>query len=281
MESPQKNKAKKLHSLHHSGKMLILPNIWDTLGAAMLENNGYQAIATASGAIAFTNGYDDGENIPLEDLLSLLKKIVNSVSVPVTADIENAYADDDADLEKNIRLFLETGIAGINIEETNSKTNSLYSVQTQSDRIRRIRDVSNEYDVPLFINARTDVLLHGVIYSSSEEKLDEIIRRGLAYKEAGADCFYPITLRQQSEIEKLIAQVKMPVNILTIPGVPDLKTMSKMGVTRVSLGPGFLKTAIKAMKDLSLQLQNLDGLSAIVDNDVTSDYLKKLVSPQN
>ena len=274
----QKEKAERFRELHHNGKLLILPNIWDPLGALLMENLEYPAIATASASIAYTNGYNDGENIPFTELLTLLKKITKSVNLPVTADIESGYAENDSQLRENIKLLLNTGIVGINIEDADHKINGLQSVETQSNKIRLIRKVSDEMDIHLFINARSDVYVRGKSFVTAEAKFGEIIKRGMAYKEAGADCFFPITLTQEEYIKELIAQLKLPLNILAIPGIPDLKTLNKLGVARVSMGPGFLKTAIRAMKELALQLKEYEGLSSITENEITSDYLKDLVS---
>ncbi|MEO7766983.1 MAG: isocitrate lyase/phosphoenolpyruvate mutase family protein [Ferruginibacter sp.] len=274
----QKDKASQLHALHHTGKMLVLPNIWDPLGAILLQSMEYTAIATASAAIAFSNGYNDGENIPFTDLLKILYKIANSVIVPVTADIESGFADDDASLQENIKLLLETGIAGINIEDTNRQSNDLYPIEIQCNRIRLIKKVASEMGIPLFINARTDVLLRGQEFTNATVKFKEILKRGSAYKDAGADCFFPITLKKEEDIKALLANFSLPVNILAIPGIPDLNALSALGVNRVSLGPSFFKIAIQAMKALALQLQNHEGLLEITNNEITSDYLKKLVT---
>lgn len=273
----QKEKAIAFYKLHHNGKLLVLPNIWDSLGALLLESLGYPAIATASAAIAFSNGYDDGEKIPFEDVLVNLKKLTASVDIPVTADIENGYADTDIQLYKNVKLLIETGIVGINIEDTDSKTKLFYPIEIQCNRIRTIRKVAEEMGIPVFINARTDVFLHEKIFSTPGQIFDEIVTRGLAYKKAGADCFFPIAMRQKEDIQNLITKLQMPVNILTIPGIPDLHTLNEMGVARVSLGPSFLKIAVKTMKNLAFELKNYEGLSAIIENEITTDYLKNLV----
>ncbi len=274
----QKEKADKFRELHHSGKMLILPNIWDALGALLLESLEYPAIATASASVAFSNGYNDGENIPFNDLLALLKKITNSVNLPVSADIEKGYAGNDRQLRENIKLLIDAGIVGINIEDTDNKTGNLHPIEFQCNKITLIRNVSDEMGIPLFINARTDVYLREKYFPTAEAKFDEIIKRGSAYKEAGADGFFPIALRQEEDIRKIITQVKLPLNIITIPGVPDLKTLSKLGVARVSLGPSLLKIAIRAMRQLAIQLKDYEGLSSITGNEITSDYLKNLVN---
>ena len=274
----QKEKAIQLRKLHLEKNPLILPNVWDVLGAKLLEDLEYSAIATASASIAYTNGYLDGEKIPFNDLLTILTRIANGVTIPVTADIESGYADDNVQLQENIKAFIKTGIVGINIEDTSQKTNSMFSVEDQCNRIKLIRAIADELDIPLFINARTDVLLYDKDFPSADEQLTELSKRGLAYKEAGADCFFPIALRQKDSIEKLVNQLKMPINILALPRIPELKVLKEIGVARISLGPSFLKIAIKAMKSLAVELQNSKGLSAITENEITSDYLKYLIN---
>ncbi len=274
----QQSKAAQFHQLHHSGKMLVFPNIWDVLGAMLLESLQYPAVATASASIAFANGYNDGENIPFSQLLTLFTKIVDSVNIPVTADIESGYASTNKQLEENMKQLMATGIVGINIEDTDKATDALFSTEVQCDKIRLLKNVSAEMGIPLFINARTDVYIHGKEFETAESKLEETIKRGLAYKSAGADCFYPIVMRQEQDIKATVEQLQMPVNILTLPGVPELNTLSKIGVTRVSLGPSFLKIAVRAMKDMAVKLKTFEGLAEITGNEVSSDYLKSLVN---
>ena len=129
MRNSQKEKAQQFLQLHHSGKMLVLPNIWDPLGALLLEELEYPAVATASASVAYSNGFNDGENIPFIQLIDLLKRIVESVDIPVTADIESGYAGNDADLQENIKKLLATGIVGINIEDTDKATNELFPLE--------------------------------------------------------------------------------------------------------------------------------------------------------
>ena len=273
----QKAKAELFRALHHNGKMLVLPNIWDTLGAALLENLSYPAIATASASIAFANGYDDGENIPFTDLLILLKKITASVNIPVTADIESGFANTNTELQKNIELLIETGIVGINLEDSDKKNNKLFPIEIQCERINLIKKVATETGIPLFINARTDVYLKGKDFVNDEEKLNETVKRGKAYINTGADCFFPVLMTQKAAIQNLIAELNRPINIIAIAGAPDLKTLNEMGVARVSLGPGFLKIAIRTMKDIAERLKNYEGIEEITGNEITTDYLKKLV----
>jgi 2-methylisocitrate lyase-like PEP mutase family enzyme len=277
-DSKQQEKAKQFYNLHHSGKLLILPNIWDCLGANLLESLKYPAIATASASVAFTNGYDDGQRISFKTVLDTLKKITGSVSIPVSADIESGFAENDGQLEENIKQLLATGIVGINIEDTDKETNSILPGEVQCKKIKLIKKVSEEMGLSLFVNARADVYLRGKNFDTPESKFEEALKRGRAYKAAGADCFYPIGMTRQEDIKRMINELQMPVNIITIPGIPELRVLSDMGVARVSLGPSFLKIAIKAMKNLAVKLQNFEGLSDITENEITSGYVKDLVN---
>ena len=276
----QQTKASLFYELHHNGSMLVLPNIWDPLGAMLLESIGYPAIATASAAIAYTNGYDDGEHIPFDEVLKRLNKITGSVNVPVTADFESGYSNTNSGLRENIKSLIKTGIVGINIEDSDKQNGMLIPVDLQCERINLIREVANESGIRLFINARTDVYINGKGYDDNA-KLSETIKRGKAYMEAGADCLFPIAVKQINHIKELTSNLAVPINILAIPGVPDLKTLKESGVSRVSLGPGFLKIAIKAMKNIAERLINFEGMDEISTNDITSDYLKNLVNEKN
>ncbi|MEO6220137.1 MAG: isocitrate lyase/phosphoenolpyruvate mutase family protein [Ginsengibacter sp.] len=277
----QNEKVKQFYNLHHTGKLLILPNIWDCLGAMLLEDLSYPAIATASASVAFTNGYDDGQNFPFDVLLTLLRKIVISVDVPVTADIESGFAETDIQLQENIKQLIDTGVVGINIEDTDKKTNTLLPTEIQCRKIKLVKKVSEEMNVPLFINARTDVYIHGKNFETQGSKLEETLQRGMAYKSAGADCFFPIVMQKSDDIRRVVDQLQMPVNILIVAGIPQLNVLNEIGVARVSLGPSFLKIAIKSMKNLAMKLQSYDGLSDITENEITSDYLKNLVNKKH
>jgi 2-methylisocitrate lyase-like PEP mutase family enzyme len=276
IENIQRSKGKILYDLHHNGKLLVLPNVWESLGAAMLEDIGYPAVATASGATAFSNGYHDGEKIPFNDLLNILQRIVNSVNVPVTADIESGYAEDNATLAENIRRVIGIGIAGINFEDSHHDEQKLIPIDEQCEKIFLIKKVSTEMGMPLFINARTDVYIKRNNLSD-EENLSQNLLRGKAYKDAGANGLYPIFLKDKNAISTIIKEVDLPVNILLLPGIPNFNELKEIGVARLSLGPGFLKVAINAMKNVAEKLLTFDGMNEITQNPVSMDYLKSLI----
>lgn len=273
----QRQKAINFHHLHQLDKLLILPNIWDPLSALLLEDCGYEAAATASASMAFINGIPDHEVISFDDLVISLKKIVDSVSIPISADIESGYAENLDQLRENMERLIEIGIVGINIEDTDHRTHQLIPAEEQCKRIQLVKEIALQKEVPLFINARIDSYIHSKNQSLSET-LQQTIERGLLYKNAGADGLYPIVMRDYNDMKTFVESVNMPVNILTLPGIPELGELQDIGVKRVSLGPSFLKIAIKEMKRFALQLQNHQGLNEIKENEITSDYMSQLIS---
>jgi 2-methylisocitrate lyase-like PEP mutase family enzyme len=276
-QNSQSEKEKQLHELHHNTELLVLPNIWNPLSAKLLEEIGYKVVATASASIAFANGYQDGEKIPFDDLIFILKRIVKSVNIPVTADIESGYASNNAVLKENIKRLIDTGIAGINFEDSRHDEQKLFSKEEQSEKINLIKNTAADNGSSIFINAITDVFIKQN-HLSKEEKLAEAIERGKAYKAAGADGFYPIFLKEKLSIKTVIKEVALPVNILMLPGIPDFSELKGIGVARISLGPGFLKYAIKSMKNIAEKLLHHEGMDEITGNPITTDYLKNLIS---
>lgn len=270
-------KEKQFYELHHNGDLLVLPNIWDPLGAMLLEDLGYKAVATASASIALANGYQDGEKIPFEDLLLILKKIVKSVNIPVTADVESGYAKNNLELKENIKKLIGTGIAGINFEDSKHDEQKLSAKEEQCEKINLIRKTASQMGSSLFINARTDIFIKEKNFSN-EEKVVEAIDRGKSYKDAGADCFYPILLKEKESIVIIMNEVSLPVNILMVPGIPDFSSLKEIGLARISLGPGFLKYAFNSMKNIAQRLLAYEGMEEITNNPVTTDYLNKLIS---
>src|SRR6185437_2387138 len=275
-ENLQSQKEKQFYQLHHNKSLLVLPNIWNPLGAMLLQDLGYKAVATASASIALANGYQDGEKIPFNELLLILKKIVKSVNIPVTADVESGYAKNNTDLSENIKKLIDTGIAGINFEDSKHDEQKLFTKEEQSEKINLIRKKASEMGSSLFINARTDVFIKEKNLSN-EEKMAEAIERGKAYKAAGADCLYPIFLKEKESIVTVMKEVSLPVNVLMIPGIPDFSTLKEIGLARISLGPGFLKYAINSMKNIAEKLLNYEGMEDITSNTITTDYLSKLI----
>lgn len=274
MKNELKKKAEIFLELHHSKELLILPNVWDVLGAKLLESEGYPAIASASAAISYVNGVKDGENLNFEDLLKLLSNICKSTQLPVSADIERGYAKDKEELSKNIHKLLECGIIGINIEDSKPGEKKLISLNEQCERIESIRKVSNNFGVHLVINARTD----GFMLYKNEDFLKEAISRGNAYKEAGADCFYPI-LCDNDELVEVNKKVSLPINAFASANTLPVDELEELGIARLSIGPSLLRVAISKMKEVLGDLKNYGIYDSFNSPGLLSGYdIQKIIS---
>jgi len=245
----QKQNADIFRDLHVKGNPLILFNIWDAGSAKVIEEAGAKAIATGSWSVAAANGFADGEALPLDFAIENLKRIVCSVNLPVTIDFEGGYATDNSLLRENIKRVIEAGAAGINFEDQVVGGDGLYSIEEQSSRIAAIRDAGNQSGIPIFINARTDVFLKTYPAEHTEEQLDEAIRRAAAYTEAGASGFFAPGLRAPALIKKLCAASPLPVNIMALPDTPSAGELAKLGVARISYGPGPYRAMTDALKE--------------------------------
>jgi 2-methylisocitrate lyase-like PEP mutase family enzyme len=225
----QKEKADSLLSLHKSGDLLALPNVWNPIGARVLVAKGYPAVATASAALSASLGYEDGEKIQRSTLIEFLERIARSVDVPVTADIETGYGDSLAELEETVNQVIDAGIVGINIEDSIEEGGSLRSVVEQCQRISIVRQVADRRNLHLVINARVDCFLSSS-FSDKTKALDEAVARAKAYSEAGADCIYPIGPGDEGTVRVLRNQIQAPINILASPTTAPLSTLQAIGV---------------------------------------------------
>jgi 2-methylisocitrate lyase-like PEP mutase family enzyme len=245
----QKERAELFRGLHVKGDPLIIFNVWDAGTAKALADVGAKAVATGSWAVAVANGYEDGENVPLEFVTENIKRIVGAVDLPVSLDFEGGYAVEPEKLSKNIEGVIDAGAIGINFEDRIVKGDGLYSLEDQCKRIRQIRQTADEKGIHLFINARSDIVLPLPAAEHSNSHLDELIERARAYADAGASGFFAPGLIDRKFIGKLCEASPLPVNILMVPNVPSTKELADLGVARVSYGGGTYRTTIQAFRD--------------------------------
>jgi 2-methylisocitrate lyase-like PEP mutase family enzyme len=232
--------------LHHSG-CFALPNPWDIGSVEYLAHLGFKAIATTSAGFAFSRGLADGA-VGLDLMLAHVREIVDATDLPVNADFENGYADDPKALAENVRRCVETGVAGVSIED-NRGDQTLYEVEHGADRIRAAKEAIADSDAMLV--GRAECFIVGV------NDIDEVVRRLTAYAEAGADCLYAPGIRERDQIKAVVEAVApKPVNLLI--SAPDGLTMrdaEELGVRRVSVGSALARAAwggfIGAAKELA------------------------------
>lgn len=153
----QIKQANLLKSLHIKGDPLILFNIWDAGSAQAVQEIGAKVIATGSWSVAASHGYEDGEKLPFDLALSNLKRIIASVNLPVTVDLEGGYGKTPAEIQGTVTKVIEAGAVGINFEDQIIGGNDLYSIEEQCTRIKAVREIAEQMSIPLFINARTDI----------------------------------------------------------------------------------------------------------------------------
>ncbi len=241
------NNAQIFHDLHKKGEPVVLFNIWDAGSAKTVAEAGAKAIATGSWSVAAAHGYTDAEEIPLDFVIDNIARIVAAVELPVTLDFESGYAVDAAGLKLNIARVIAAGAVGINFEDQIVGGDGLYPVEQQAERIKAIRETADESDVQLFINARCDLFLKNGPDTHADH-LAAAIERSKAYAEAGASGFFAPGLKDPELIEQLCSASPLPVNIMVMPDTPSNQEMAKLGVARISYGPGPYRRMIEDLK---------------------------------
>ena len=272
-QKTQALKADQFRAQHTGEKLLILPNIWDALGARLIQQVGFPSVATASVATALSNGYLDGEHIPFAELLIVVDKISSAVDLPLTVDIERGFADTLSGLKENICQLIEHGAIGINIEDSYPDHKKLYSIDEQCRKIEAIREAAIQCGVPLVINARTD----SIFLKIGDNPITEAIERARAFKKSGADCVYPILINKYEDITRFVEEVEMPVNVVLLKPVSDLQYLEKIGVARVSVGPNLLNHVLTVIKAVADGLKNYDASAFFARELLPREYLNQLI----
>jgi 2-methylisocitrate lyase-like PEP mutase family enzyme len=213
--------AEALRALHVPGDPLILPNAWDAGTARLVAAAGFPAVATTSSGVADSLGYADGELTPVEEMLAAVARVARAVEVPVTADMEAGYGLERGELARRLAA---TGAAGLNLEDSDHANQpALVPLEQQIAGIAAVKAGAD-----LVLNARVDVHLRG-------GSTDDALRRARAYREAGADCVYPIGVIDEATISRFVDECEV-VNVLLRPGAPPIDRLAELGVARISLG---------------------------------------------
>ncbi|MCC2673529.1 MAG: hypothetical protein K0R58_476 [Ramlibacter sp.] len=224
--------------LHASG-CFVIPNPWDIGSALYLQRLGFKALATTSSGAAWRHGMADGQ-MTVEEVLVHLREIVGATELPVNADFEAGFADDADGVARNVRLAVETGVAGLSIEDSTGNADApLRDIPTSVERMRAARAAIDAAGGDTLLVGRAENFIVG------RPDLDDTIRRLQAYAEAGADCLYAPGIKTREQIAAVVAAVApKPVNLL-IGFQTDLtmRDIEALGVRRVSVGGAMARSA--------------------------------------
>jgi 2-methylisocitrate lyase-like PEP mutase family enzyme len=262
----QDDRIATFHQLHASG-CFVMPNPWDAGSARVLEQMGFQALATTSAGLAWSLGRADNQ-VTLEQALGHLRAVVDAVLVPVNADFEGGYAVDPAGVAANVKRAAETGIAGLSIEDSSGDgADPLFEFDLAVERVAAARQAIDESAADVLLTGRSEGFVVG------RPDIDETIRRLCAYAEAGADCLYAPRITDLEDIVAVVAAVApKPVNLLINAPFMTVAEAAKLGVRRISVGGtlartawgGMLRAATEIAEDGTFtrfeELPNVDGL---------------------
>jgi 2-methylisocitrate lyase-like PEP mutase family enzyme len=245
----QEQKANDFRALHVPGQPLILFNVWDAGSAKAVSAGGAKAIATSSWSVANANGFGDGEQFPLALAIDNLRRIVSSMNLPVTVDLESGYGDTPEAISKTIALAIDAGAVGCNLEDSFPANGKLREVRDQVERIRSARQAANSAGTDFFINARTDVFFQNPPEQHGDSMLAQAIERARAYAEAGADGLFAPGLANIDLIARLAKESPLPLNIMVSDTTPAMRVLAEHGVARVSFGPRPYLIVMKSLEE--------------------------------
>jgi 2-methylisocitrate lyase-like PEP mutase family enzyme len=219
--------AQRIRDLHRGNELLVLPNAWDAASAAVIQHAGAPAIATTSAGVAWSCGWPDGDQLPAEEVIAAVRRIVRVIDVPLSVDAEEGCSDDPSDVAAFVAKLVAAGVAGINIEDGSKSPDLLVA------KLRAIRAVLNGRD--LYINARTDVYLRGM--ASGDPAVADVLTRAKRYIEAGADGIFVPGIAATTEIRRVAEGIApVPLNVMLVAGLAPHAELFAVGARRLSAG---------------------------------------------
>src|SRR6267378_7653892 len=277
MKSTQGSLVATFRALHESG-CFVLPNPWDIGTAIYLERLGFKALATTSAGFAFSRSKPDG-GVPRDEMLAHIREIVNATALPVNADFHAGYADEPENVAANVRLCVETGVAGLSIEDSTGRSDCpLYEKKLAIDRIRAARAAIDASKTGVVLTGRCEAWL-----VNDPAAFDTVLDRLAAYAEAGADCLYAPGVSKPDEITQIVKTVSpKPVNIL-VSGFNhqlSLFQLADLGVRRISVGSGLALAAWGAFLRAAQEIKT-NGAFNLLANGAASADLNKLFQEES
>ncbi|MEO8460992.1 MAG: isocitrate lyase/phosphoenolpyruvate mutase family protein [Dokdonella sp.] len=238
----------------HNERPLVLANAWDAASARVIELAGAQAIATTSAGVSWAHGRGDGQKLQRDEMIRAIRHIVETVDIPVTADIEGGYGrGSEKDVIETVKALVDIGVAGINIEDSPGRDGQpLLTPEQHAARLRAAREAAQAAGGDLVINARTDIYLFEI--GAPETRFDAAVERANLYRAAGADCLFVPGVIDAETIAALVRAINGPLNVMAKPGAPSVAQLGQLGVARVSIGPAIAQTALAATRRAAREL---------------------------
>jgi 2-methylisocitrate lyase-like PEP mutase family enzyme len=240
-------KAERFRALHEAERPLLLANAWDAGSAKLLSWLGFEALATTSSGFAASLGRRD-YGVSREEALSHSAALVAATELPVSADLENGFADDPAAVADTVRLAREVGLAGCSIEDWSGDERRLYGAEAAAERVAAAAEAAHAGPESLVLTARAENYLRG------NPDLADTIARLQAFEQAGADVLYAPALDSPEDLRELLASVDRPVNVLARGGAPSVSELAALGVKRISVGGSFAFAAYGSLLDAAREL---------------------------
>lgn len=255
MASPSRSAA--FRWLHHGPGILVVPNAWDAVSARLFEAAGFACVGTTSAGIAWSCGYPDGQKIPRDEMVAAIARIARATHLPVTADIEAGYGVSPETVAESVRLVIDAGAVGVNIEDAkgDDSDSPLFDISLQRERISAAREAADAgvgLGEGAVVNARTDVFWLSV--GPEETRLARCLERLDVFRAAGADCVFVPRVQTPEVITDIVKHVGLPLNVLASATGPDVHALEKLGVARVSVGSGIAREAAAAVQRAALTL---------------------------
>src|SRR5215469_5338304 len=245
----RQEKSERFLSLHAGDRPLLMPNPWDRGSARLLESLGFEALATTSSGFAATLGRLDG-SVTRNEAIAHAAWIAAGTDLPVSADLENCFADDPAGVAETVRLAVGAGLAGCSVEDyANRDDDPIYDRALAAQRVAAAAEAAHGGPVRLVLTARAENYVRGRPY------LADTIARLQSYQEAGADVLFAPGVTKAEEIRDLVAAVDRPVNVLALPGTPTVSELAAMGVKRISVAGAFAFTGLNAVAEAARELR--------------------------
>jgi 2-methylisocitrate lyase-like PEP mutase family enzyme len=265
-------KARRFRELGN-GPILVLPTAWDAASAALSVRAGATAVATTSGGVAWSLGRPDGEGLTREQMADAVRRIVDAVDVPVTADMEGGYGPEPEDVAATVRAAIDAGAVGLNLEDSQAD-GGLLTPERQAERFHAGREAADAAGVPdFFLNARTDVLLSQA--GDEAGRMDDVAARSEIYAKAGADGLFVPGLLDLDVLTALISAVTLPVNVMAGPGAPSVMELAAVGVRRISVGTAIAQAAYGLAERAARELLDA-GTYGSLEQELTYSELNAL-----